>query len=242
MLITNKSYFIKGVTLLASFFVVLFLIFSPVFKDAKGKPQNGLEFSDDMFNRLAKGSAYFIPEVTKKVESVQGKMVDVTIKQKDAAAAEQAAKVMTQLGATAEAKDAAVHVTGDLGKFLGTVTQASDKVYKNDVKGASEMFEGADGAKSLKTAWGVLNPMIKELQKQKMIDEANVVGTVNGKAIEPAYNFLGIEGEDITAHIPLAAGLLIFYVIYTMWYGYGIFDVFNGIGLSMTKAKNKQEA
>lgn len=242
MLVTNKSLFMKGIMLLSSFFVVLFLIFSPVLTDESGKKVNGLTYSDELFNSLAKGSAYYIPEVVKKVEALNGKTFDVTVKQKDAAAAEDAAKVMTALGATAEAKDAAVHVTGDLGKVLGTVTQLSDLVYKEDKDGAAALIGGAEGYKSLKVAWGVLNPMVKELQKQKMIDEASVISTVNGKAIEPAYNFFGIKGEKVSDRIPAAAGLLVFYVIYTMWYGYGIFDIFNGIGLSMSKSKNKQEA
>ena len=87
-----------------------------------------------------------------------------------------------------------------------------------------------------------LTAMVKELQKQKKVEEAETVNLVNTKAIEPAYNFFGIKGEKVSERVPVVAGLLIFYVIYTMWYGYAIFDIFNGIGLSMSKSKAKKEA
>jgi hypothetical protein len=35
--------------------------------------------------------------------------------------------------------------------------------------------------------------------------------------------------------------LLVFYVAYTMWWGFAIFYIFEGIGLSMKKAKVKKE-
>jgi hypothetical protein len=33
----------------------------------------------------------------------------------------------------------------------------------------------------------------------------------------------------------------VFYVVYTLWWGFAIFFIFEGIGLSMTKAKVKKE-
>lgn len=242
MLIRNKGLFFKGLVLLCSFFVVLFLIFSPVFTDEQGNKINGLTYSDDLFNSLAKGSAYYIPDVSKKIAKFEGNTVDLTVKQKDAAAAAEAAALVAKAGLTAEAKDNAVHISGDLGKLLSLAVTASDKLYMNDAPAVAAMLGTSDGMRSMKVLWGVLNPMVKEFQKQKKVDEADIVTLVNGKAIEPAYNFFGIKGEKVSERIPVAAGLLIFYVIYTMWYGYAIFDIFNGIGLSMSKSKVKQEA
>jgi len=242
MLVHNKGLFVKGLTLLGSFFVVLFFIFSPVITDEEGKKVNGLTYSDELFNSLAKGSAYYIPDVSKKLTGIDGKTIDITVKQKDEAAAADAAKLVVLAGLTAEAKDNSVHITGDLGKMLTMVVSASDKLYLNDADAVGAMFGGGDGMKTMKTWWGVLNPMVKELQKQKKVEEADAVAMVNAKAIEPAYNFFGIKGEKVSERAGVAAGLLFFYVLYTMWYGYAIFDIFNGIGLSMSKAKVKQEA
>ena len=40
----------------------------------------------------------------------------------------------------------------------------------------------------------------------------------------------------------MLSGLLVFYVFYTMWWGYAIFYMFEGFGLTMKKAKVKKEA
>jgi hypothetical protein len=64
MLIKNSKPFNIGALFAVTFLGVLFMIFSPVFQ---GK--NGLEFADESFNKLAKGSSYFIPKVAKSVES-----------------------------------------------------------------------------------------------------------------------------------------------------------------------------
>jgi hypothetical protein len=35
--------------------------------------------------------------------------------------------------------------------------------------------------------------------------------------------------------------LLVFYLVYTLWWGFAIFYLFDGVGLSMKKARVKQE-
>src|SRR5208337_5509528 len=70
-----------GLTMAVGFSVILFLTFSPIFpKSATGKAQNGLEWADETFNRLSKGSSYFIPKVTKNVEKYVGKTISVAAK------------------------------------------------------------------------------------------------------------------------------------------------------------------
>jgi len=71
----DKKHLSMGLTLLISFIGVLILIFAPIY----GEGMNGLEYSDELFNKLAKGSAYFIPKVTKDIEKFKGKPFDVTI-------------------------------------------------------------------------------------------------------------------------------------------------------------------
>ena len=61
------------------------------------------------------------------------------------------------------------------------------------------------------------------------------------KAIEPAYNFYGFEAESAEKELYLVAGLLSFYVIYTVWWGFAIFFLFEGLGLRMEKAKERRE-
>jgi len=237
MLVTDKKLFTKGLLLLLSFTVVFLLIFSPIFPGGV----NGLHFSDDLFNKLSKGSSYFIPQVAGSVKAYDGRQIAVDVKFKNPEDMKTAALLLSKVGATGEIKGDALAVSGDLGAMLGKVVADADVLYKDEADKLTA-FYGMDGKAAMKGWWTLLSAMIKPLQKIKMIEEANIVNSVNQKAIEPAYNFYGIPAESIMTKIPTVAGLLIFYVIYTMWYGYAIFDMFNGIGLSMSKSKIKKEA
>ncbi len=233
----NKKKFTQGTLLLVSFVVVFFIIFLPIFPGG----ENGLNFSDDLFNKLSKGSSNFIPQVMEAVKPLDGQQLDVTVKFKDPAIMQTAAAVLAKAGAQVAEKDGGLAVSGDFGKLLTQVTQDSQYMYDND--GAKvEAFYGMDAKKAVKAWWTALSAMIKPLQKADKTAEANVVDTVMRKAIEPGYNYYGIPAENILDKIPTAAGLLIFYVVYTLWYGYAIFDIFAGVGLSMSKSKIKKEA
>jgi len=239
-MLANKKAFSMGMTLLISFAGVFFLIMMPIFGDG----MTGLDFSDDLFNKLSKGSSYFIPAVKEQIKEFDGKQAKVTVKLKSEDDAKTAQALLGKAGFNAPATGESLAVDVDLGKLLSKVVEDSDLMYKDDGAkvGAFYGLSGdADGKKAMKAWWGFLAGMIKPLQKEKQVPMANAVNLVNQKAIEPAYNFYGIKAESILDKIPTAAGLLIFYVIYTMWYGFGIFEVFNGIGLSMSKSKIKKE-
>ena len=61
MLIREKAPFLRGTLMLLSFLVLLCVLFMPVFRDENGKKLTGLQYSDNVFNQLSKGSSYFIP-------------------------------------------------------------------------------------------------------------------------------------------------------------------------------------
>lgn len=247
---TSKKQFSLGVVMALGFFVILFLTFSPIFpKSPEGKAQNGLEWADETFNRLSKGSSYFIPKVAKSVEKYQGKILAVTIKMdKDgdkAGDAEKravnASKVFIAAGATAEVMGPELKIEGDLGKILMAALQDSDSMYKNDGNAIKAKY-GSDDEKKMFRQWhNAFVKIDKVLKKQGKIDEANIIGEVTKKAIEAAYNYYGVEAVQVKEKAGLMTFLLVFYVAYTMWWGFAIYNMFNGIGLSMTKAKVKKE-
>ena len=82
----------------------------------------------------------------------------------------------------------------------------------------------------------------KQMKKDKNIEMAKIVSEVNKKGIEPGYNFYKIDANKVIDHAGMLSGLLVFYVFYTLWWGYAIFYLFDGIGLTMKKAKVKKEA
>lgn len=236
MLIRNKKTFGIGAFFAVSFLAVLFLIFSPLFG---GK--NGLQFSDDSFNKLAKGSSYFIPKVSKSVEPYVGKPLSVGIKLDKEEDVESTSKLFEAAGAKLEKAGAMLRIDGDLGAVLQSALKDADAMYKNDGKAVSNRY-GYDEKRVLKNWWQAFTKIEKDLKKDKRVDEAKIISDVTKKAIEPAYNFYKIDGQKVVEHAGMMSGLLIFYVAYTMWWGYAIFYMFDGVGLSMKKAKVKKEA
>jgi hypothetical protein len=241
MLISNKALFNKGLLLMATFMCVFVSLFLPIWGDG----QNGLNAADNMFNRLSKGSSYFIPGVREQALKLEGKSVTITAKIKDAALAPRAVENLIKAGAAAEFKDGAITYSGDLSKILSAALADADDMFNDRGQAVLDRYavSGKDAEKTIiKAWWTVLDPSIKELQKQKLIQEAKVVGNVNKRALEPGYNFYGVKSEKVLDNVLPLVGLLVFYVLYTMWYGYAIFDMFGGIGLGMTKPKTKSEA
>lgn len=239
-----------GVALAISFWIVLFLIFSPIF----GEGKNGLVFADDLFNKLSKGSSYFIPKLFKSNEPFIGKSFTVSInlskpedKPGDAEKrAERASKLFeVNQGAKAVVNGSEIKLEGDLGLVLKAALEDSDVMFKNEgdkIKAKYATAMGTDDIKQIYRQWNNILPKIsKEFAKEKKIEESNIVSAVTKKAVETAYNYYGVEAQSVADKAVLMTGLLVFYVAYTMWWGFAIFYIFEGIGLSMKKAKVKKE-
>lgn len=238
MIIRNKKPFSVGLLFAVSFLGVLFLIFSPIFG---GK--TGLQYADDSFNKLSKGSSYFIPKVSRSVEKFEGKYFEADIRVEKKEEIAPLSKVLTLAGATVEpqAQGDMVKISGDLGSVLKSALADSDAMYRNDGHAVAEKY-GLDEKAVMKIWWTALGKIEKVMKKAKDVKDAKVVSDVNKKAIEPAYNYYKIEAQDVKKHAGMMSGLLVFYVAYTMWWGYAIFYLFEGIGLTMKKAKVKKEA
>jgi hypothetical protein len=226
-----------GVLLAVSFIGILVLIFSPVFGDGK----NGLEYSDALFNKLAKGSSNFIPELTAGLKKVQGKdFGGTTIRMESADAASKAAKIMTRVDMNVVVKGSDLTINGDLAKALGNVLEDSSAMYYNKGGEIAKKY-GMDEKEVMSTWWGVLNKTVKEFRKTNRVEQADLIVDVMTRGIEPAFNFYMIEPQKVSEKALTLIGLLSFYILYTVWWGFAIFYIFDGIGLSMTKAKVKRE-
>jgi hypothetical protein len=250
-----KKHMGLGILLAISFWVVLFLMFSPIFpKTADGQPQNGLQWADELFNQLAKGSSYFIPKVQKSNEKFMGKMFSATInvgKPEDKPGdgekrAERASKLfMVNPGAKVEVSGTQLKIEGDLGQVLKTALDDADMMFKNEgdkIKAKYAVAMTTDDVKQMFRQWNNVLPKIdKSFKKEGKIEEAKIVSDVTKKAVEASYNFYGVDAKKVKDEVGLMTFLLVFYVAYTMWWGFAIFFIFEGIGLSMKKAKVKKE-
>jgi hypothetical protein len=236
MIVKNKKMFFIGAFLALTFIGVLALIFSPVF----GNGINGLTYADDMFNKLSKGSSYFIPKVAKSNEKFTNTNFAVTVKLEKPEQNEDTMKMLTVAGAVVKNNGPALQINGNLGALMSKVLQDADDMYKNDGKKVANRY-GVDEKAALTSWWNVLKLMDKELKKEGKIEDSKIVSDVMKKAVEPAYNYYQIEAQQVADKAGIMTGLLVFYVIYTMWWGFAIFYMFDGIGLTMKKAKVKKE-
>ncbi|HMK56747.1 MAG TPA: hypothetical protein VK448_08940 [Dissulfurispiraceae bacterium] len=247
---SSKKHLGLGIVMAIGFFVILFLTFSPIFpKSAEGKAQNGLEWADETFNRLSKGSSYFIPKVTKDAEKFVGKPLSITVKMtKDAdkpgdaeKRAVNASKVFIAAGANVTVTGSELKVEGDLGKILLAALRDSDAMYKNDGNYIKTKYGADDEKKQFRQWHNAFTKFDKALKKEGKIEEANIISDVTKKAVETAYNYYTVDAIQVKDKAGLMTFLLVFYVAYTMWWGFSIFFMFEGLGLSMKKAKEKKE-
>jgi hypothetical protein len=230
---STKQLKTTGIVMLIAFFVVLGILFSPLFPGlAAGAKVNGLDYLDNFFNSLAKSSAYYIPDQIKKAEKYNGQKFDNTLKMKSAAEAATVAQLLGVNQITATADGEKVKVSGDLGALTTVVLKDADLMYNNDDKALQAKY--GIGAQQVVNSWylamGALN---KDLTKAGKEEQAKFILNCMSKAIEPAYNFYQVEAKPVKQEMVMLAFALAFYVIYTVWYGFGLLFLFEGLGIKL---------
>lgn len=225
-----------GLFLLISFAVVLFLIFMPIF----GGGRNGLEFSDDFFNSLAKGSSNYMDDMRKMSQPFVGTSFAVEIDLGEAEKIQRAKTLFTQAGAQVEAAGSKLKINGDLGKVFLKAVDDADLLFNNQGEKLQARYN-FNGREVVRTWWQSLNNVSEALTKQKAFKQAKAVTEIQKRALEPGYNFYGIVPKRVRDYAGMLTFMLVFYVAYTLWYGYGIFELFEGFGLGMAKAASKKE-
>jgi hypothetical protein len=236
MLIQHKRPFIVSLFLGISFIGVFLLIFSPIY----GKGMNGLDYADDLFNKLSKGSSYFIPRLMEENKRFQGKPFSVAFKTEMPKEAEQISRLFTAAGGKVEVRDSQIKIEGDMGETAALILKDSDLMFHNQGKEVAAVY-GFESKEVMKSWWLALSKMEKVFKKKLKVEEANYVSEISKKAIEPAYNYYGVEPHRVIDRAGIMIFLLGFYVFYTLWWGYAIFYLFEGVGLTMKKAKIKKE-
>jgi len=226
-MIAKKKEFFGGFLMLLAFIAVLIIIFSPVFKG-----QNGLEYLDALYNSISKSSAYYIPKVKEETSNFAGRSVAVTLSMADEKQVKQTALLFKKSDVSTTAAGTSLRITGDLGKILENSLSDADKMYSNDGKEVSEKY-GYDERQILFNWWKAFKAMDKELKKQEKYKEAKVIALVVKKAIEPSYNYYKIEPQKISDKFGIVIFSLVFYVVYTLWYGFAIMFMFEGWGMRL---------
>jgi hypothetical protein len=226
-MIARKKELALGAGLLVSFFVVLFIFFSPVFNG-----QNGLDFLDSLYNSISKGSVYYIPKMKDEAKPLNGTNVDVSFRMASPAQAQQTVALFMKAGAMVNVSEATVKVSGDLGKILDSALVDADAMYFNDGKQVADRY-GYNERQALFNWWQAFKGMERDLLNQKKFQEAKTIANISKKAVETSYNYYGIQAQKIMERLGLVIFSLVFYVVYTMWYGFGILFIFEGCGLQI---------
>ncbi|MGD8882730.1 MAG: hypothetical protein PVI82_12615 [Desulfobacterales bacterium] len=226
-MIAHKKVFYAGFGLIVIFAIVLVILFMPVFGG-----QNALENLDMLYNSISKGSAYYIPKAKKAAKPLDGTQISVDLALDTDNQAKQIASLFEKGGARVQVSGANLKVSGDLGQILENSLQDADDMYHNDGKRISDKY-GISEKQALYNWWNALKALDFALKKQKKFEAATVVDLIQKKAIETAYNYYGIEPQKITDRFGIVTFSLIFYVVYTLWYGFAIMYMFEGWGLRL---------
>jgi hypothetical protein len=233
-MIRNKGAFIKGLLLAVTFFIVLIGMFLPLFDG-----ENALKAADRLFNSISKGSTYYIPDLTKKDQAFMGEKFEATAKLKTPEMAQQASKLLTTAGAQVTADAAQIKVTGDLGKVIDASLKDSEAMFHNRDAELQSKY-GFPGKQVMLVWWNILKEMDKDFKRQTKFKEAAFVDTVVKKGVEVAYNFFQIAPQTASSRMGILTFSLVFYVVYTLWWGIAVLFLFEGVGLEM-KAGAKKE-
>lgn len=224
-MIERKSEFFLGFGLIIGFVVVLVFFFMPLFA---GK--NGLDYLDNLYNSISKGSAYYIPAMKKDVEKWRNHPVSASLQMGSEENALQTALLFKAGGAKVDVAGKDIRLTGDLAMILENALADADAMYWNKGDSLSNKY-GYRERKALFNWWKGLEEMQRSLNKDKKFKEAKIIALVQKKAVETSYNYYTIEPQKIGERWGTVLFSLIFYVVYTLWYGFAILFMFEGWGL-----------
>jgi hypothetical protein len=234
MIVKNKKQFVWGLTLGASFAVILLLMFSPLFHG-----ENSLQAADRLFNSIAKGSTYYFPGLQEKNEHYKDVKFEVTLKLADEDMAGKATKLLAEAGVGVAVNSAEVKASGYMGQIVQAALQDSEAMFNNQEEAIAAKY-GYPGKEVLYVWWSTFKSLDKELKKQKMFAEASFLADVVKKGVEVGYNFYGISPQKASTKAGILSFSLIFYVVYTLWWGYAILFLFEGVGMQMKKGAKKE--
>ncbi|MFH2128958.1 MAG: hypothetical protein ABIK68_01180 [bacterium] len=223
----QKKNLLTGCGLLLGFAAVLVFMFLPLFE---GK--NMIDYFDNLYNTISKGSAYYIPKLKKDAVKHEGKPVSLVLKIEDDAIRRDLAQVLTVNGLTVESAAGEISLKADFGQLVGFSLADTDLMFANQGEKITARYDLPE-KNVLFIWWKGLNAMEKSLTRQKQFAEAKFVSTVIQKGVETAYNYYGIAVQNIGDRVFPVVFSLIFYVIYTLWFGMGIMYLFKGIGLKI---------
>ena len=125
-----------------------------------------------------------------------------------------------------------VKAAGQLDTILNACLADAEAMYQNQGEGIAKRY-GMHEKVALHGWWKVLGAMEKDFNRQKLFGAAKLADTTKLKTVECAYNYYGIEPQSIKERWGIVLFSLVFYVVYTIWYGYAVMYLFEGLGYEL---------
>jgi len=235
-MLVHKKQFMIGLAMMLTFAVILVVLMSPIMG---GKTV--IKYADDLFNELTKGSTYVIPSVLSKTKNFEGKSFSATISAKSQDEANKMTGIFTAAGAQVAAEGQKLKISGDLGKVSKAAVQDADTEFKNNGAELKSKY-GMESREAIYFWWTLFSNLGTQYKLENKSSELSFTNNVLTKALEPAYNFEGINSVKVQEKAGITTFMLVFYVIYTVWYGFAIMYLMEGLGIIASAHGEKAEA
>jgi hypothetical protein len=234
MLIPNKKAFAKGIIMAIVFGAVLAAMFMPLFEG-----QNAFRAADDLFNTISKGSTDYIEMLEETGEEHKKGEIDMPLTLEEKADPEWVEKVFSVSGAEVERGDEGPTVKVGMGTLIDAAIQDSADMFKNDGEALEKRYE-IDERHAMLGWWYGLRAVEKGLKKEERFAEAAYITELLNRGVAVGYNYYEVEPQKASERWLIITGALLFYVVYTLWWGFAIFFMFEGFGLQLTAGKKKE--
>ncbi len=223
----EKKATFKGLAMMLSFSIVLVLLFMPLFNG-----HNTMEYLDNLYNSISKGSADYAGAVREEILEWNGDAFRMEIEMASREQAEQSALLLKAGGADSVVANQIIQFNGKLKDILLAAINDSKIMFDNDGDKLKSKY-GYDERRIIYNWWLLLNKVENELTDKKKFEAAKKINLVQNRVIECSYNYYGIEAQSIKDKYFIVIVSLVFYVIYTVWYGFGIMYLFEGFGMKL---------
>ena len=239
MLIQDKKHMTWGTILTIIFIIILGFMFSKNFRGRDATKINAFKASYNLYTSIAKGSSNYFPQLKESNREFAGHEIQLTLKNLDKAVAERGQILLQKAGAGVSADGGAISVRGDLSKILHQALLDSEALFNNQEQGIEDRYS-MQGREAAYVWWRTLTSMQKSLMQDKDFAAGKFVDRVIKRGVEVGYNFYGIPAEKATSKAGILTFSLVFYVLYTLLWGFSIFYLFEGIGLRMSSGAKKE--
>jgi hypothetical protein len=235
--VMDRKKFAVGLVGLITFFAGLAFWLSPMIDH-----KTGLEWADELFNQLAKNSIYFMPAATKMAAKFEGVVVDIGVSSRWPGADARVAQMVRANGMSARViGDGRVRIMGDLGLLGQAAAADADLLFRGEEQRLREKY-GISGKEVLYYWWTAFDGLIRRYIQENRPSEADFAKYMTTRVLEPSYNFAKIKPKNISENAGVVVSLLGFYIFYTLWLGFSIMFLFEGLGIKATKPAEKKEA